>query len=65
MEQAVDYFHFEDDYESFEDYGQTNGTRTWFARELMVMLGYENFGSFENAINKAIQACTTLKIPIL
>jgi hypothetical protein len=55
MGKSIDYFHFEDEYESFEDYGKTNGTKTWFARDLMDMLGYENFTSFENAINKAIQ----------
>lgn len=65
MNELIDYFHFEDGYENFEDYGQTNGGRTWFARDLMRMLGYDSFSSFENAINKAIQACATLKIPIL
>lgn len=65
MDEAIDYFHFEEEYENFEDFGQINGGRKWYARDLMVMLGYESFSSFENAINKAIQACTTLKIPIL
>jgi DNA-damage-inducible protein D len=65
MSEFIDYFHFEEEYTNFEDYAQTNGGRTWFARDLMNMLGYESFTSFENAINKAIQACTTLKIPIL
>jgi DNA-damage-inducible protein D len=65
MSEFINYFHFEEEYENFEDYGQTNGCRTWFARDLMNMLGYENFTSFENAINKAIQACTTLKIAVL
>jgi DNA-damage-inducible protein D len=65
LSESIDYFHYEEEYESFEDFGQVNGGRKWFARDLMLMLGYENFSSFENAINKAIQACTTLKIPIL
>ncbi len=65
MSEFIDYFHFDEECESFEDYGHENGGRTWFARDLMSMLGYESFSSFENAINKAIQACTTLKIPIL
>lgn len=65
MSEFIDYFHFEAEYENFEDFGQTNGCRTWFARDLMKMLGYESFDSFENAVNKAIQACTTLKISIL
>jgi len=65
MSEFIDYFHFEEDYESFEDFGQMNGGLSWFARDLMKMLGYESFNSFVNAINKAIQACTTLKIPVL
>jgi DNA-damage-inducible protein D len=65
MGDYIDYFHFDNEYETFEDFGKVNGTRIWFARDLMGMLGYESFSSFENAINKAIQACTTLRIPIL
>lgn len=65
MNEYIDYFHFEDDYENFEDFGHENGGLKWFARDLMQMLGYESFTAFENAINKAIQACATLKIPIL
>jgi len=64
MTEAIEPFHFGDG-KSFEDYGHTNGGIAWYARDLMEMLGYENFKTFENAINKAIQACTTLKIPIL
>lgn len=50
----------------FEQYGQINGMKYWFARDLMAMLGYERFETFEKTcINKAIGACTTLKIPVL
>ena len=65
MGDFINYFHFDEEYKSFEDYGQANGTTIWWARDLMEMLGYESFASFENAINKAIQACTTLRIPVL
>jgi DNA-damage-inducible protein D len=65
MSEFIDYFHFEEEYENFEDFGQVNGGLMWFARDLMNMLGYESFTSFENALNRAIQACTTLKIPVL
>ncbi|HTU47611.1 MAG TPA: BRO family protein [Bryobacteraceae bacterium] len=64
-EGELDVFHFDDERQSFEGFGQTNGSRFWFARDLMKMLGYETFSSFENAINKAVQACTTLKISVL
>jgi len=51
---------------SFESFSQNNGNTSWYARDLMNMLGYENFDSFEGAcINKAIGACTTLRIPVL
>lgn len=60
-----DVFHFEDDRPSFDDLGRDGQARFWYARDLMVMLGYENYGSFQNAINKAIGTCTTLGIPVL
>ncbi len=52
---------------NFEGIGEAeDGTRVWYARDLMLMLGYENFESFErSSINKAIGACTTLGIPVL
>lgn len=31
----------------------------------MVMLGYESYNAFQNAMNKAIGTCTTLGIPVL
>jgi len=56
---------FQADGHTFEAAGLTNGGRYWFAREFMKMLGYESYGSFEQAINKAIGTCTTLKIPVV
>ncbi len=59
-------FHFNDEQHDFEAYGHTDGTRFWYARDLMRALGYESFDSFENTcINRAIGACTTLKISVL
>jgi DNA-damage-inducible protein D len=49
---------------NFEVAGQENGTRFWYARDLMVMLGYESFDTFEKAINRASKACLTLNIPL-
>lgn len=36
-----------------------DGVEYWQARELMVVLGYNNWRSFENVISKAIIACET------
>lgn len=64
MTEVIERFHFGEG-KSFEDYGHANGGVMWSARDFMEMLGYESFASFENAINRAIQACATLKIPIM
>jgi DNA-damage-inducible protein D len=56
---------FQSDGEFFEDAGRVNGGRYWFAREFMQMLGYESYSPFEQAINRAIGTCTTLKIPVV
>jgi DNA-damage-inducible protein D len=50
--------------EAFELAGKTNGGRHWSARNLAEMLGYENFSTFNKAINKAIGVCTTLGISV-
>ncbi len=60
----LDVFHFETNRKSFEDYAQPNGGVFWFGRDLAEMLGYESAHSFRTAINKAIQACVTLDIPV-
>jgi DNA-damage-inducible protein D len=54
-----------DGHAPFEEAGKENGGRFWYARDFMGMLGYQNFSSFENAINKAIRACTSLGIPLI
>jgi DNA-damage-inducible protein D len=62
----VEIFKLENGSSLFEQHSQVNGIRYWFARDLMQMLGYEHFDTFEKTcINKAIGACTTLKIPVL
>ncbi len=62
---SIDYFHFEKDKESFEDLGRQNGFRYWYARDLMKMLGYNDYTVFKKGpINKAITVCSTLDIDV-
>lgn len=51
--------------ELFENESLENGFTYWMASKLMHSLGYESWGSFQNAINKAMTTCNTLNIPIL
>ncbi len=60
----LEVFHFDSTKTNFENLGHTNGTRTWWARDLMVVLGYQDFTSFERTINRAIRACTTIAIDV-
>lgn len=55
---------FDEDGELFEQRGRENGSVFWSARDFSQLLGYENFGTFENAVNRAIGTCTTLGIPV-
>ena len=48
----------------FEQIAKDNGEHYWYARDIMPLLGYDTFSSFESAINKAIRACTSLGIPL-
>src|SRR5262245_58585301 len=48
----------------FEQMAKENGDRYWYARDFMVMLGYDDFFKFENAISRAIKACASLNIPL-
>src|SRR6266545_4507350 len=61
----MDVFHFDEGRPSFEDLGHDGDSHFWYARDLMVMLGYESYNAFQNAMNKAIGTCTTLGIPVL
>ncbi len=46
----------------FEDNSHNqNGVECWYARELQVLLGYDEWGSFDKIIAKAKQACKASK----
>ncbi len=45
---------------SFEDYAHQNGETWWWASDLMKMLGYESWETFEKVINNAIKACMNI-----
>lgn len=62
MNEIIQYF--SEDGALYEKRARPNGGVFWSAREFMVMLGYESFAAFEQAINRAIAACTTLRIPV-
>lgn len=47
----------------FERIGLENGG-FWYARQFMVLLGYDEYKSFQKAIGRAISTFTTLEIPI-
>jgi hypothetical protein len=47
----------------FERIGVENGG-FWYARQLMTLLGYENYNTFQKPIGRAISTFTTLEIPI-
>lgn len=49
-------------HKTFEDcVHQEDGVEYWFARELQLLLGYDRWENFENAINRAKIACTNAK----
>lgn len=54
---------FSSDY--FEENCKENGFTFWTASNLMKQLGYENWQTFQKAINKAMTTCNTLSIPIM
>lgn len=51
--------------DDFENSAKENGFTYWSAIYLMGLLGYENFNTFQKAINKAMTTCNTLNIPIM
>lgn len=54
----IDVFHFDSDKPNFEDFAQKNGINYWFARDLMVWLGYKDYKTFKTGpIQKAITVC--------
>ena len=64
-EKQLNLFHVEPDRPSFEDLGNENGGKFWYARDFMRMLGYESLAAFQKPINKAIATCTALNIPVV
>ncbi len=48
----------------FETKSYENGFTFWLASELMELLGYDGWQSFQNPINKAMTTCTTLGIAV-
>lgn len=65
MESQLDLFHFDDDRQGFDDLAKENGFRYWWASDLKHALGYDSEQAFHNVINRAIAACTSLKIDVL
>ena len=61
---ASEVFHFNEEEENFESYSKENGFTYWLATDLMKWLGYSTAQSWNNVINRAIQTCTTLSMPI-
>ena len=53
----------EKDFESIKHIDE-NGVEFWYARELMVSLGYKDWRNFSNVINKAKDACTNSNMNI-
>lgn len=60
----IDVFHHDNSKTKFEDFGKENGSRYWFAIDLMAFLTYSNYNSFKQVVNKAISACMTLGIEV-
>jgi DNA-damage-inducible protein D len=56
---------FDENGDNFENSGRENGHRYWYARDFMVLLGYEGFDRFEKAVDRAIRACGSLSIPLV
>jgi DNA-damage-inducible protein D len=57
--------YFDGEAEVFEAKGVSNGGRYWLARDFGEALGYKTFAAFKKAINRAMQTCATLNLPIL
>lgn len=45
---------------TFEDLRHDNGICYWWARDFMLILGYENWQKFEKVLDKAIKTCMNL-----
>lgn len=49
---------------TFEDYGQDNGFRFWWARDLAHILGYGSYESFRTIVNDAVAGCFASEIEV-
>jgi hypothetical protein len=49
--------------DEFERIGEENGG-FWYARQFMDLMGYETYSSFQKAIGRAMQICSTLEFSI-
>lgn len=50
------------DIQEFERLARENGIRYWAAHEFMRKLGYENWASFRNVVNKAVSLCARIGV---
>jgi DNA-damage-inducible protein D len=59
-----DVFHFDDERPNFDTLSKQNGFTYWYARDLMDLLGYQQWEAFHKPIQRAITACTSININI-
>lgn len=59
----IEIFNGEND-ESFENISKENSFTHWFARDLMIKLGYDDYSKFRKVIEKAIQSCISAQISL-
>jgi DNA-damage-inducible protein D len=48
----------------FEGLGKPNGSKYWIEADVMEAFDYKSPSSWKNVINRAIQACMTIEIPV-
>lgn len=65
MTGEIDVFHFDKERSNFEDLAIKGESTYWLATDLMRVLGYASYSSFQKIVNKGISACMTLGIPVL
>nr|VFJ90882.1 MAG: DNA-damage-inducible protein D [Candidatus Kentron sp. H]VFK02686.1 MAG: DNA-damage-inducible protein D [Candidatus Kentron sp. H]VFK05778.1 MAG: DNA-damage-inducible protein D [Candidatus Kentron sp. H] len=58
--QAEDAFHFDEARPDFNALSRQNGFVCWYGRDLMRLLGYQDWRSFRQVIQKAMAACMAL-----
>lgn len=58
-------FHLEPERPGFEALAQNDGFKFWWASDLAQLLGYDDFGAFRKAVQKAMIACDALGVPLV